>query len=600
MAENTGATQAAILRIALVCDLKQVRPAAQMVQRFLADHGCDEETLTACNLALVEGCNNAIQYAPESARARPVLVEAICNPGQIELRVTDHTSGFNWPKRVELPEAESESGRGLYLIQSLMDSANYLRSPGENVLILRKGHPMGGMARVMEFAECKRKLAEEEAVVQKLVEEISSCYESLSAIFRYSAEHSKITNLKEFARRLLTDLLHITGADWFVFRTLPPGESRLVVLVASEPALVFEPLDIPVAAQTAGPVELETANSRRPVWFDDLRSLSPFDPLRGVKFNSCGLAHPVFAGDNLIGTLAIGKKTGDQTPAPGQANLVFTAGQTNVVGTFTHFLAIQIVNARYQDEMLANQLVAREVEIASRIQQSLLIKRLPQLSGFDLAAFCQSAHQVGGDFYDVLKIGDHAALLAIADVMGKGVLAAMFAAILRTVLRAAPELTHQPAGLLTRVNQLLFEELSGVEMFITAQLAYLDAKERKLTVASAGHCPLLLAQGGVPGVKTFSPEGLPLGVLPDTLFSDEVVALPGPCRVLLYTDGLTEAPNVAGERYGQPRLMDWLEEAAKRTRTAEQLKRELADTLGKFQANTVLNDDQTFLIIMGE
>src|SRR6185369_75209 len=100
MTERPAAASPATFRFALACDLTQVRQAAQAVHRFLAGQGCDEETLMACDLALVEGCNNAIKYAPESARALPVTVEAACDPERIELRVTDHTPGFDWPGRV--------------------------------------------------------------------------------------------------------------------------------------------------------------------------------------------------------------------------------------------------------------------------------------------------------------------------------------------------------------------------------------------------------------------------------------------------------------------------------------------------------------------
>jgi len=242
--------------------------------------------------------------------------------------------------------------------------------------------------------------------------------------------------------------------------------------------------------------------------------------------------------------------------------------------------------------------VARELEIANNIQQSLLPKQLPPLPGFQLAAGCRSAHQVGGDFYDVLKISDNVALLAVADVMGKGVPAAMFAAILRTMLRAAPELMNQPAALLTRVNKLLFEELSGVDMFITAQLACVDVRERKLTIANAGHCPLFLATPHEP-VKTFSPEGIPLGILIDAVFAEETIALPKDASVLIYTDGLTEALNASGARYGQEQLMKWFGQAAARGAGAAQLKVELNETLEQFQSNMVLSDDQTFLIMTG-
>jgi sigma-B regulation protein RsbU (phosphoserine phosphatase) len=173
----------------------------------------------------------------------------------------------------------------------------------------------------------------------------------------------------------------------------------------------------------------------------------------------------------------------------------------------------------------------------------------------------------------------------------------MFAAILRSLLRAVPEWMNQPAALLGRVNRLLFEELSGVDMFITAQLIYIDSKNRRFTAASAGHCPMLLALDADGNVKPISPEGLPLGILPDTTFSNQTEMLPRNCRILLYTDGLTEARNSAGEFFGQDRLVKWLKKTAHIKRSAEELKNELAVELMEFQASNNLSDDQTFLIL---
>jgi len=188
-------------------------------------------------------------------------------------------------------------------------------------------------------------------------------------------------------------------------------------------------------------------------------------------------------------------------------------------------------------------------------------------------------------------------LLVIADVMGKGVPAAMFAAILRSLLRVSPELANQPAALLTRVNRQLYPELSGVEMFITAQLVHVDARARKIVTASAGHCPLVIADPRE--VRTFSPEGMPLGILPDTVFHDETADLPAGCRVLLYTDGVSDAFSPKREQYGQQRLLDWLQRTSACPRTAGELKGELARELDAHQQNAVLYDDQTFLIMAG-
>jgi anti-sigma regulatory factor (Ser/Thr protein kinase) len=394
MPEISGASRPAILRFALPCDLAQVRHAAQTVHQFLSEQGCDEQVFCACDLALVEACNNAIQYAPGTAQGIPVHVEVVRGEDLIELRVTDHTPGFDWPKKVQLPAPDSESGRGLYLIQTLMDSANYFRGNSENILVLRK-----------------------------------SC---------------------------------------------------------------------PTAA----------------------------------------------------------------------------------------------TNSTNAQSLLANPVGDHDQEIASALQQSLLVNRLPDLPGFELAGFSRSAENVGGDFYDALKIGDDSALLVIADVMGKGILAAMFAAILRAVLRSLPGLTRQPAALLARVNHLLFGQLSSVDRFITAQVALVEANKRRMIVASAGHCPLLIADGSV--VRSSSPEGMPLGILPDTVFASEMIELPRHCRVLLYTDGLTEALGAEGERYGLERLSAWL---ARVNGNAKELKGELAQELADFQRKISLNDDQTFLMM---
>jgi serine phosphatase RsbU (regulator of sigma subunit)/anti-sigma regulatory factor (Ser/Thr protein kinase) len=589
MPDNFGAFQPATLRFALPCELNQVRQAAQTAHRFLMGQGCDEEILTACDLAFVEACNNAIKYAPETARAQPVGVEIICHNGELELRVADHTRGFDWPEQVELPPPESESGRGLFLIQSLMDSARYLRGKGENILIMRKARPSAGAKAGSAPAPL-----DNERLITGLLDELSSAYESLSAIFRYSSAQNKTGDLAKFARNVLTDLSGVVGADWFVFR-MAQHQSRLEVLTASESALDMGSIIFRGENYDAGFLEADAAASRTPVWFDEHRALAPADPLR-LKARARGVVFPVFVADNLVGTLTVGKnaKRGVSFPAGERA---FTTSQANVIATFVQFLAIQIVNARQQEEQIASRIMARELEIAGSIQRSLLLKEWPQLRGFELAALCRSAHQVGGDFYDVLKLSEDTALLVIADVMGKGVLAAMFAAILRAVLRATPELNREPAALLARVNQILFDELSGVDMFITAQLAFIDTSARRLVVGSAGHCPLLVADGS--GVKGLSPEGMPLGILADAVFVSETIDLPANCRVLLYTDGLTEAMDATGERFGQERLMDWLQERRGQARPARELQEELADRLTRFQVKTGLNDDQTFLIMTG-
>ena len=580
-------------RLSLPCVLGDVRAATQAVRGFLSEQGLHEEELIACEVALVEACNNAIQHVTERGRHELIEITAVCNGSKVELVVVDHTSGFNWPSRVDLPPPDSEGGRGLFLIESLMDQANYFRGRAENALVMRKRRCYESRRRVASPAsleEARHKLSESERGMSEMAKELCFRSESLSAIFRCTAELGRTNDLESFSRGLLGDLLHITSADWFVLRLLPAGETRLAAYAISELGITLPPLPLPVAGQPVPSVEVEAAMSRQDVWFNELKPLPPGDPLRAFPAGSFGIVRPLCLNDTLTGTLTVGRQRG---PAH------FTDTQAEVVRTFGDFLAIQIANARLQEEQVHVAVLSRELEIARNIQQTLLPKSLPQPDGYGLAGLCESARQVGGDFYDVIQVSEHSLLLLIADVMGHGVPAALFAAILRSLVRCSPELSRRPGELLALLNRLLYSQLSDVDMFITVQVVLVDTRKRQLTVASAGHCPLLVASADEPGVRRISPDGLPLGILPATVFAEETVRLGERCRVLLYTDGLSEARNATGAFFGEQRLADWLREIATRDGTAEQFKQELAASLRHFQGQKPLNDDQSFLLLAG-
>jgi serine phosphatase RsbU (regulator of sigma subunit) len=340
-------------------------------------------------------------------------------------------------------------------------------------------------------------------------------------------------------------------------------------------------------------VELEAALARHDIAFGPNRPLASNDPLARANPYATGIVRPFVARDTLIGTLTVGKNTSDQR---------FTAAQAKVIHTFADFLGLQLVNARLREEQLSSRLLAHELQIARNIQRSLLPKALPQLRHFGVAGYCESAHQVGGDFYDVLQLSDNSLLLVVADVMGKGVPAALFAAILHSLVRALPEWTQHPSELLARLNWHMYEELSSVDMFVTAQLVLINSRKNQMTVASAGHCPVLLAQGGNAPVRSIAPEGMPLGILPTTRFVDETLELRPPCRILLHTDGLVERRDGGDPLRAQARLERWMKESLLRDRTARQLRDELAgelarERIGADGASTALRDDQTFLIV---
>ena len=134
MPEPPGSNRMALQ---LACDLAETKGAADSFGVFLASHRCPDREILDCKLALVEACNNAIQHAGPEAKELPILLRASCTSSLIEIRVTDHTPGFDWPE-FTLPDPQAERGRGLCIIRLLMDECRYERGPNGNTLTLRK------------------------------------------------------------------------------------------------------------------------------------------------------------------------------------------------------------------------------------------------------------------------------------------------------------------------------------------------------------------------------------------------------------------------------------------------------------------------------
>jgi len=237
-----------------------------------------------------------------------------------------------------------------------------------------------------------------------------------------------------------------------------------------------------------------------------------------------------------------------------------------------------------------------ELETARKIQESLLPKSFPVVPGFGLAGYCRTARHVGGDFYDVIALPGNSALLVMADVMGKGVPAALFAAMLRTLIRTTADLTTQPRDLLGRVNRQIYEELSAVDMFITVQVALIEVDRQRLTVASAGHCPLLVA-GADGQTASISPEGLPLGILPEVDFEETVISLGDIAFAMLHTDGLTEARNGDGEIFGETRLLNCLGRISTLDQSPEGFSTSMIEEIQSFQSTASVRDDQALLVL---
>lgn len=580
-------------RVVFKCELTAARTATRILRTFLAEQGLDEGELFQCELCLAEACNNAVQYASPTDTESPIVAEAIFHGSGIELRVTDHTGGFELRERPANIDPQRESGRGLFIIQSFMDDVRYYRAVGRNTLVMRKNrtrqqHRHEQETTVSTLEDARRQLESCQQAITGMARELCVRSETLAAIFRCSAELGRSSDLEGFGRRLLSDLMHLTSADWFVLRIVAPGQSQLAVFAASHPSLRTEALPLAAIAQGGVSLELGAALTQRAVEFDCLASSGSQsgEPLRAAGEQASGVIQPLLFGDKLVGTLAIGRSE----PS------TFSALEAEMIRTFAEFMALQVINAQQREEQLQARIVAHELDIARRIQHALLPRNLPPVPGFTLAARWESARQVGGDFYDAYALDGDTLLLVVADVMGKGVPAAMFATIMRSLLRALVARSRRPGHLLRRLNELLYDELSSVGMFITAQLVVVDFARRTIVAANAGHCPVMIFSGDT--VRPMRVAGTPLGVLPNSTYREATTTLASPAGLLLYTDGVTEALNPKGEMFGYDRLAESVRDRFKLAKTAEAFRDGLADELCQFSAGEPLRDDQAFVVLL--
>ena len=245
-----------------------------------------------------------------------------------------------------------------------------------------------------------------------------------------------------------------------------------------------------------------------------------------------------------------------------------------------------------QEMILQLQLQTQEIADARAIQQGLLPKEIPQLPGYEIADAWQSALTVGGDYFDILPFGDEAFGLCIADVAGKGISAALLMSNLQAAVRGLASPSLPPDGLCSRLNALLCRNMTS-DRFITLFYAQLDGPTRLFRYTSAGHNPPFLLHSDGTHQRLQEGGGV-LGVFPNQKFDLGSAQLAPGDRVILFTDGVTEATSPEGEEFGEARLLGLLEQ--NRASSAEELQKRILDAAAAFSGGHWY-DDITILVL---
>jgi sigma-B regulation protein RsbU (phosphoserine phosphatase) len=236
--------------------------------------------------------------------------------------------------------------------------------------------------------------------------------------------------------------------------------------------------------------------------------------------------------------------------------------------------------------------VQRELETARRIQTALLPRDLPRVSGLDVAVRYLPMTAVAGDLYDFLDLGPSHLGILVADVCGHGIPAALVASMVKVAFSAQAEQAHDPAQVLSAINRILCRHVDGT--FVTAIYAVIDTHRRTITVANAGHPPLLVGRADRGGVVESGARGMVLGVFPDAPYVNSELALAPGDAVLVYTDGIPETTGPQGEFLDLERVKGWL--GAIDRHTASQFADAALRQLREWRGGTAFDDDITLVV----
>ncbi|GAB4125798.1 MAG: hypothetical protein OHK0045_00530 [Raineya sp.] len=276
----------------------------------------------------------------------------------------------------------------------------------------------------------------------------------------------------------------------------------------------------------------------------------------------------------------------------------FNNEQEDLLDTFAKQVSISIENYRLLGQVIEKEKLQQELDIAEKVQKSLLPKNLKFNDKIDIYAFSESAKSVGGDYYDIFKVSLHRTYVVIGDVSGKGTSAAFNMAQMKGIFQSLAQLDMPPEYFLLYANQAVsqcFEKAS----FITITLLLIDTHNQVLTMARAGHCPTLYYNALTDTADYIQDKGLGLGIMRNRTYTKFIATTQMPYNagdiILLYTDGISEAKNKKDEEYDYERLKNFF--AQHKHLPLQEIQKKLIEDVYAFCEGLPPNDDYTSVII---
>ncbi|MHC1791585.1 PP2C family protein-serine/threonine phosphatase [Solidesulfovibrio sp.] len=418
----------------------------------------------------------------------------------------------------------------------------------------------------------------------------------LKRCFALSRLVTETLELSEVLSRIMTTSRQALGAEaaslLLVDDAPGPGQGELLFTVAQGPACdhLQSGFRLGRGQGVAGWVAEQGEAVLIADAYEDARFNRAVDVLTGYRTRSM-LCVPLIYRDRIVGVVQCINKVGGGA---------FTRDDLETCSLLGAQAAVAIVNARLHGEALAKQRMDFDMEVAASVQQGFWPKGVPALAGFDVAGVSLPCDATGGDYYDYLMRPGCAAenlfLVAVGDVTGHGIQAALLMASVRAFLRSRLLSPGGPGSIVSDVNRLLAEDMGATGRFITLFLLELCPLTGHIRYVRAGHDPALLYDPGRDIFLELGGRGIPLGIDGDWRYEENVVeGLPPGAVLALGTDGIWEARSTSGEMYGKTRLRHALRRAA--AGDAASVAREVLSDLEAFLQGEPNRDDVTLVVV---
>lgn len=296
---------------------------------------------------------------------------------------------------------------------------------------------------------------------------------------------------------------------------------------------------------------------------------------------------PMIVKSKVVGALLFGLK---------YSGSKFGGKDLELLNAAANQIAVALENARLYKTESEKIKIERDLDLARKIQQGLLPKCIPNLSGLDICGEMIPAMQVGGDYYDLIPISDSKLFVAVGDVSGKGLSASLYMTKLQTMIQIAAKISLSPKDILIEINKRLYESMER-NWFITMTLALFDMETRTVKLCRAGHLPLLTTQNGT--VESIKSDGIGLGLEKGDMFEKtlkEVEIKIKPQQVFaFFSDGITEAMNEKEELFTEEKLIQILR--GKSTKHSSEIMNDVLQEIISFRGTAEQNDDMTMVIV---